>query len=218
MGVRLRKAAIAGTALLAGLCIGFATRDTTPSGAAASSRPPASVVSASSPSTLLVADARNRRSVAVVAPSAQGTETPTGAPAPLRVARTRAPGEWDGMPAEYTSQACPSAELCGLALGCHKFRCGPCAADIDCAPGEVCVLQHCVLSAQVACRARSDCDGGDLCVLSGLSPGPRGNGDMRAYCLSSGGPSGETPVVAPTPGPQILPEIHPMKLLSTLRE
>lgn len=131
----------------------------------------------------------------------------------------RAGGEWTGMPAEDTTQVCPSAGWCGLALGCRQGRCAGCASDDECDVGEVCILNHCVLSSLATCRSRIDCSRGELCILSGLSAGPRGNSDMHAYCLAPTGPSRESPAPPPTPaGQPVLPEVHPMKLLSTFHQ
>jgi hypothetical protein len=70
-----------------------------------------------------------------------------------------------------------------MARACKAGRCTPCEADSDCAPAEGCVLDHCVKSVNVGCHRRADCGEGSSCVLSGYSGGPRGNEDMRAFCL-----------------------------------
>jgi hypothetical protein len=81
---------------------------------------------------------------------------------------------------------CEASERCGLATACVTGRCGACRFDAECASGEACVLEHCVLAARVACRGRADCGEGELCVLSGISADARGNSDMRAYCQGHG--------------------------------
>jgi hypothetical protein len=110
---------------------------------------------------------------------------------------------------------CQGEASCGLALACIDGRCGPCTADDQCAAGEACVLDHCVPAREAECRSASDCAPGELCVLSGYSAGPRGNEQMRAYCLSSSGgseaPEGRVP-------PEIVPaEPRPVSV-EALRE
>jgi hypothetical protein len=82
---------------------------------------------------------------------------------------------------------CGEANHCGLAAACTEGRCGPCGTDSDCSANEACVLDHCVPRENVACRTRHDCPGEQLCALSGYSSDPRGNAEMRAYCLDSSG-------------------------------
>jgi hypothetical protein len=95
-------------------------------------------------------------------------------------------------------QYCEASSYCGFALAClGDQQCGACQRDEQCASGEACVLDHCVVAANVGCRTRADCAGagagpgaGDdaMCVLSGLTGGePRGNGEMRSFCRSSSG-------------------------------
>src|SRR5690606_36385366 len=80
---------------------------------------------------------------------------------------SRDPREWQGMLVNTTFQAlCDTSARCGLAMACNAGRCGPCAHDSDCASGEVCSMQHCVVSSLAACRSRSDCPGDELCILS----------------------------------------------------
>jgi hypothetical protein len=81
---------------------------------------------------------------------------------------------------------CEASERCGLATACVTGRCGACRLDAECASGEACALEHCVLATRVACRGRADCSEGELCVLSGISADARGNSDMRAYCQGHG--------------------------------
>ncbi len=101
----------------------------------------------------------------------------------------RDPDEWQGMLVDICLRAtCDEPARCGLALACVGGYCGPCAEDSDCATGEACVLDHCVLSDNVACRSSRDCEGDALCILSGSTGGAaRGNEDMTAYCNPSGG-------------------------------
>ncbi len=120
----------------------------------------------------------------------------------------RAPGEWQGMRVELSSQAlCDAVDSCGLAMACKQGKCGPCVADDECAGGEACVLDHCVRKPLVACRQQSDCSGDALCALSGYSEGPRGNADLRAYCqpLTGGERGSEAPrapeLAVPAPPP-----------------
>jgi hypothetical protein len=105
----------------------------------------------------------------------------------------RPPDEWQGMLVDMSQrQYCEASSFCGFALAClDDNACGPCQRDDQCASGEVCVLDHCVLAKNAGCRSRQDCAGDDpdaLCVLSGLTGGEaRGNGDMTSYCQSSRG-------------------------------
>src|SRR5512132_3581758 len=99
--------------------------------------------------------------------------------------------EWQGMRVDVSHQAsCERTELCGLAMVCHNGHCGPCEKDSECAPAEGCVLDHCVPVSNIECRLRADCESPTkICVLSGYSHDPRGNAEMRAYCLDKlGGP------------------------------
>jgi hypothetical protein len=95
----------------------------------------------------------------------------------------RAPDEWQGMQIDSAEQPmCEASERCGLATACVTGRCGACRTDADCASGEACVLEHCLLATRIECRLRADCSEGELCVLSGISADARGNSEMRAYC------------------------------------
>ena len=108
----------------------------------------------------------------------------------------RDPKEWQGMLVDLTMQPpCMESAQCGHAMACQteQNRCGPCTTDRDCAVDEACALDHCVKSHQVECRSKDDCGLDELCVLSGLTGAdPRGNRDMRAYCLSKEAGDSET--------------------------
>ena len=99
----------------------------------------------------------------------------------------RDPREWQGMLVNLRMQAsCDITARCGLAMACLDGRCGPCAGDGDCAPGEGCAVQHCVPLANLGCRSATECRDPDArCILSGISPDARGNAGMRAYCSDS---------------------------------
>ncbi|MFE8604389.1 hypothetical protein [Archangium violaceum] len=119
-------------------------------------------------------------------PSARQEQGPGALPP--RTPHARDPQEWQGMQVDLSVRAmCGEANHCGLAASCMEGRCGPCGTDSDCSASEACVLDHCVPRENVACRTRHDCAGGQLCALSGYSSDPRGNGEMRAYCLDSSG-------------------------------
>lgn len=118
--------------------------------------------------------------------------------------------EWQGMLVNMSMRAlCRGARSCGLAAACLDGQCGPCASDDQCGDGERCVLDHCVLAANVRCRSHGDCSGPDaLCVLSGYSTDPRGNADMRADCVVPRGGQGlpddlQLPVGIPAPAPDV---------------
>jgi hypothetical protein len=100
---------------------------------------------------------------------------------------------------------CEDSEQCGQGMACvgQDGGCGPCSGDSDCASGEVCVLDHCLLEQNVECRSYTDCPEGYQCILSGLSADPRGNGEMRAYC-----PTPDTDVVEEPSEEEIAEEIR----------
>jgi hypothetical protein len=121
------------------------------------------------------------------APAPETARAPSGLDRALGPPKwhARPDGEWQGMLVNLNVQPpCDGPGLCGMARACKNGRCGPCEFDAECAPGESCVLDHCVLSANVRCRRRADCEPRSSCVLSGYSGGVRGNQDMRAYCVA----------------------------------
>jgi len=115
----------------------------------------------------------------------------------------REPAEWQGMLVNAAAvPPCESSAGCGLARACVQGTCVACARDSDCAAGEACAMDHCVVQATMACRGRADCASGQLCVLSGYSSLARGNEGMRAYCLdpeSGDGTRPPFPEAAPDP-------------------
>jgi hypothetical protein len=118
-------------------------------------------------------------------PAPAAVPPPPSAVTPEPAASSTRGGEWEGMPIDRSSAPyCEASERCGLARACVESVCTACGADRDCATGEACVLEHCVLTRLAECRSRADCPAGDLCILSGYSPDPRGNADMRASCAS----------------------------------
>ena len=105
----------------------------------------------------------------------------------------RPEGEWQGMLIDMTLRPmCETTVQCGRALSCREGHCLPCLNDRDCDVGEVCVLDHCVREDLALCRTRADCHQESLCVLTGYSEGPRGNTDMKAFCMEASG--GRDPV------------------------
>jgi hypothetical protein len=106
--------------------------------------------------------------------------------------------EWHGMLVDLAvATTCDETIHCGLALVCRGGTCLPCERDGECEAGMACVLDHCVAKERVSCRLRKECGEKAACILSGYSSDPRGNGDMRAYCLphASGLPRPPEPVV-----------------------
>ena len=102
----------------------------------------------------------------------------------------RPQNEWQGMRVRRDFRAvCTQPDGCGQALACLDGFCGPCRASADCADGEVCVLDHCVLEGLADCASASECPVENLCVLSGYSPGRRGNQALHAFCLAPEGPT-----------------------------
>lgn len=131
----------------------------------------------------------------------------------------RDPVEWQGMLVDRSVQpGCGESSRCGLARACVDSRCVACRSDGECASGEVCVLDHCVLQDRAACRTRRDCGGDSLCVLSGYSPDVRGNATMTARCLDPAGGVPETAEQhAPRPGDPAPPmAVRPDRLLESL--
>lgn len=103
--------------------------------------------------------------------------------------------EWQGMLIEPSTlqEECDGPTSCGMAMACKNRRCLPCKEDTDCAFGESCAIQHCVLTSKTDCRSRSDCsDPEDVCALSGYSSDPRGNSQMTATCLGKSGGAART--------------------------
>lgn len=121
----------------------------------------------------------------------------------------RPESEWQGMLVDTSLQSiCEGKNSCGLAMACMDNRCGACSVDADCATGENCVLNHCVIKKNTSCRTASDCDTNEYCVLSGYSSDPRGNKTTLAYCqpITSGSqPTQEQTINAAAfePGPAV---------------
>jgi hypothetical protein len=112
------------------------------------------------------------------------------APAPILPPRwkERTAGEWQGMLVDLNATPyCEESSLCGLARSCKNNTCTFCERDSECASGEFCVMDHCLLSSLVECRKKSDCGERGACILSGYSSGPRGNQDMKSYCIDLAG-------------------------------
>lgn len=106
----------------------------------------------------------------------------------------RDPLEWQGMRVDVSMQAnCESSKQCGLAMACHSGTCGPCKRDDECATGEGCVLDHCLIRSRIGCRSRHDCATDELCVLSGYSADARSNRDLTARCLAAVGGTRQKP-------------------------
>ena len=96
----------------------------------------------------------------------------------------RDPYEWQGMLVDLTTrQVCDISSRCGLAMACRDGRCGPCARDADCADGEGCVLDHCLLRDAIECRSTKECTEA-ICMLTEYAAYGRGNATMQAKCFS----------------------------------
>jgi hypothetical protein len=117
---------------------------------------------------------------------------------------TRAEGEWRGRIAAPDNvwpcmQATPELGIpqdhCTNARACVQGQCVPCLADSECLVHETCVLGHCLLPDLAECHTRADCEqDDDLCALTKVTPwDPRGNSDLRSYCLSPWGGDEPTP-------------------------
>jgi hypothetical protein len=98
----------------------------------------------------------------------------------------RDPADWQGMRIDVNMLAyCDTTEHCGMARACIGGRCNPCTKDTECAAGEACVLDHCVIASNMKCRTHRDCNPGVLCALTGYTPdGGRNNSKMEALCES----------------------------------
>jgi len=134
---------------------------------------------------------------------------------PLARFQPRAEGEWQGMLVDVAVRPpCESTQSCQLSLACVEGTCGPCQVDSDCAGGESCVLDHCLLQNRAACTRARDCQEGELCMI--LSEGSdalrdiRGNLFLSSSCTSDGRvpvrpqPLGEEPEVYHAPDPPAL--------------
>ena len=101
----------------------------------------------------------------------------------------RDPDEWQGALVPNSPKdmgQCLSSAGCGLALACKGNLCGACVLDRDCAPGERCVLDHCLVESNATCGVRRDCMEGEVCMLTDDgSEGPRLNDKLRSICWSS---------------------------------
>jgi hypothetical protein len=129
-------------------------------------------------------------------------------PPPVARFKPRPEGEWDGMLVNLASQPpCLDGAVCGMARACIEGVCTACGSDHDCNPGEVCVLDHCLMSDRVSCRSTKECSNGAKCTLSGYSADLRGNADLSSRCVSPRSGSGveaadnAAQVAAPRPEP-----------------
>ncbi len=126
--------------------------------------------------------------------------------------------EWQGMKQDASiTPPCYSSARCGLARACIDGVCVACLSDSECAEGEVCVLDNCLLGSQVECRKAADCDAGSMCVISGYSSDIRGNAETKAYCSSGrGGVEKDEFIRVPTP-PRPKMETPETKIMEVLR-
>lgn len=121
--------------------------------------------------------------------------------------QVRPAGEWDGMLVNLNvTPPCESPSGCGMARACKGGKCQPCVYDVECAPGETCVLDHCVKTENVSCRRRTECPEGSICLLSGYSNGVRGNENMKAYCVASASGEQRSPS---RPAPKAVKDTRP---------
>lgn len=103
--------------------------------------------------------------------------------------KARAVGEWDGRLVDVVlREPCNDFGSCGLARACLADGvCGACSDDSDCDPGELCVLDNCLLTDRVHCRNRNDCPAGEVCMIEDdrREYGWRGNESLVAGCSGS---------------------------------
>lgn len=113
----------------------------------------------------------------------------------------RPANEWQGARVPNTPSdmpSCETSELCGLALACRDGLCGACLTDPDCAEGERCILDHCLLAENVECSTRNDCAENEVCLFrDDDSPGPRHNSSLMSVCWSREHPGPEQPGMPP---------------------
>ena len=131
---------------------------------------------------------------------------------------SRPASEWQGMRIDLSATPyCEQSALCGLARACVNNVCTACGGDFDCASGEACVMDHCLLQSLVECRLTKDCTAGSTCIMSGYSEGPRGNADMRSLCVDPRGGASTKPIV-PEPPKDTRTSLPNDDLLSKARE
>jgi hypothetical protein len=148
-------------------------------------------------------------------------EYPTPGTAPAATYHPRDASEWQGMLVDLSIHPqCVSSEDCGLARACIDGACTACSKNLDCAAGEVCSLDHCVVSENAECSGRSDCQDGQKCVLTGLSNDLRNNAGMKALCRSEGEAFSEEepPEVVVVPAPHEPPPVDDKELLLSLSD
>ena len=129
--------------------------------------------------------------------SVSGPESPPHRPGrmglmPAFTFHPRAPDEWQGWRVDLSLRpGCDTSSRCTAGLACLADQmCGPCSHDSDCAGGEICVLDRCLLRERAGCRNRRDCRDGELCITTEPSPDPRGNGFTKSFCSTAN----DTPV------------------------
>lgn len=124
--------------------------------------------------------------------------------------RERDSREWQGMLVRLDQRAlCDTSIRCGLAAACISGLCGPCENDEQCGAGEVCVLDHCLLRANVGCRGRRECAASESCVMSGYSPDARGNLKLKSRCGAPYGDADAQPTADPNPIDSAPPAVDP---------
>jgi hypothetical protein len=146
---------------------------------------------------------------------------PTPGRGPVPVYHPRDKDEWQGMLVNMSMRAmCEASEQCGLAAACINQLCSPCRTDGECAKGELCVLDHCLLAKNVSCRSRRDCSGEEVrCILSGYSSDPRNNAELLAACKEAAGGQAQPPDRIQAKGkPAPRPPVNTAELIGSVRE
>ena len=88
-------------------------------------------------------------------------------------------------------QVCEEAADCDYAYGCGSLpsyidsrgRCGVCGDVAQCASGEVCAHEFCVLEGRAECDLDEDCPGELRCTPQGVSNEGRGNEEAAVRCM-----------------------------------
>lgn len=175
-----------------------------------------------------VSDVRQPRSTA--APQEKGAPREFHAQVAKVEYHERDPGEWKGMRLDISAKVqCETSDTCQLSTACVDEICGACDQDSDCAKGEACVLDRCLLEENADCRNRKDCPDEELCMIertgSDALKDHRGNMFLESKCSQDGvlpskpQPQEEVQVVqAPDPPNWARPDSGVKKLVEKFEE
>ena len=94
-------------------------------------------------------------------------------------------------PIDYSP--CITADDCGASNGCRSGRCAPCHDSRDCATGELCISESCILATNASCTSDDDCLDSVRCATTSPEGGFRGNLAQRSFCLPYSGTTPNSP-------------------------